>query len=118
MRWGIIGAGRIAKKVGAAMHTAPGHRITAVYGRRIDAAQVLAQEFSAVAFDDVGALLASQRCDAVYVALPNHLHAPITLQAIAAGLHVLVESRSRALPPRSRRYNRRHSRRVLWYARG
>jgi predicted dehydrogenase len=91
VRWGIIGAGRIAKKVGAAMHTAPGHRITAVYGRRIDAAQVLAQEFSAVAFDDVGALLASQRCDAVYVALPNHLHAPITLQAIAAGLHVLVE---------------------------
>ncbi len=91
MRWGILGAGRIAKKVGAAMHTTPGHRITAVYGRRIESAQVLAQEFSAVAFDDVGALLATQGCDAVYIALPNHLHAPIALQAIAAGLHVLIE---------------------------
>ena len=73
------------------MHTAPGHRITAVYGRRIEAARVLAQDFSAQAFDDIGALLASQRCDAVYIALPNHLHAPIALQAIAAGVHVLVE---------------------------
>ncbi len=91
MRWGIIGAGRIAKKVGAAMHTAPGHRITAVYGRRIDAAQELARDFAALAFTDIGALIASQRCDAVYIALPNHLHAPIALQAIAAGLHVLVE---------------------------
>lgn len=91
MRWGIFGAGRIARKVGSAMHGAPGHRITAVCARRIDAAQELASMFAARATDDGAALLASDWCDAVYIALPNHLHTSVALQAIAAGKHVLVE---------------------------
>ena len=77
MRWGIIGAGRIAKKVGAAMHTAPGHQITAVCARRRDAAEELAATFGAHATEDCAALLASDWCDAVYIALPNHLHAHV-----------------------------------------
>ncbi len=91
MRWGIVGAGRIAKKVGTAMHTAPGHRITAVCARRHDAAALLATEFAAHAFDDLAVMLAADICDAVYIALPNHLHAAAALQAIASGRHVLVE---------------------------
>jgi predicted dehydrogenase len=91
VRWGIIGAGRIAKKVGSAMQSAPGHRITAVCARRIDAAQELAALFGAQATDDVASMLASDWCDAIYIALPNHLHASVALQAIAAGKHVLVE---------------------------
>ena len=91
MRWGIIGAGRIAKKVGAAMHTVVGHRITAIYARRIAAAAELAVAFDAQSYDDLGQFLAADTCDAVYIALPNHLHASAALQAIAAGRHVLVE---------------------------
>src|SRR5689334_20749471 len=37
------------------------------------------------------ALLASGEIDAVYLALPNHLHQPYTLRAAASGVHVLCE---------------------------
>jgi glucose-fructose oxidoreductase len=37
------------------------------------------------------ALLTSGEIDAVYIALPNHLHHPYTLRAAAAGIHVLCE---------------------------
>jgi predicted dehydrogenase len=40
------------------------------------------------AFEDV---LAMARVDAVYIALPNHLHRPFTLRAAQAGVHVLCE---------------------------
>jgi glucose-fructose oxidoreductase len=36
-------------------------------------------------------LLTSGEVDAVYIALPNHLHQPYTLRAAAAGIHVLCE---------------------------
>lgn len=91
MRWGIVGAGRIAKKVGAALAATPGHRVTAVWARRLAAAQELASSHGAVAFDDYPMLLAAGQCDAVYVALPNHLHAPFGVAAAQAGLHVLIE---------------------------
>jgi len=37
------------------------------------------------------ALLADQEVDAVYIGVPNSLHHPMTMLAIAAGKHVLVE---------------------------
>lgn len=91
MRWGIVGAGRIAKKVGAALAATPGHRVAAVWARRFDAAQALAAGFDAWATDAYPALLQSGQCDAIYIALPNHLHAPYAIEAARAGLHVLVE---------------------------
>ena len=42
-------------------------------------------------YPDVGALLAGTDVDAVMVATPNHLLAPVSLAAIRAGKHVLTE---------------------------
>jgi glucose-fructose oxidoreductase len=42
-------------------------------------------------YDDYDALLASGEIDAVYIALPNHLHLDYTLRAARAGVHVLCE---------------------------
>ncbi|MBM4038135.1 MAG: Gfo/Idh/MocA family oxidoreductase [Planctomycetes bacterium] len=42
-------------------------------------------------FDDYEKLLASDAVDAVVICTPNHLHAPMTLAAVWAGKHVLVE---------------------------
>lgn len=42
-------------------------------------------------YSDFDALLASDRIDAVYIALPNDLHADFTIRALKAGKHVMVE---------------------------
>jgi glucose-fructose oxidoreductase len=42
-------------------------------------------------YDDVGQLFASGEIDAVYIALPNSMHAEYAVQAATAGLHVLCE---------------------------
>lgn len=42
-------------------------------------------------YADYDALIASDRIDAVYIALPNSMHADYTIRALRAGKHVLVE---------------------------
>ena len=42
-------------------------------------------------FADAGELIASRLAEAVIVALPTHLHAPIGIQALEAGLHLMME---------------------------
>ena len=45
----------------------------------------------ALAYDEFDAFLASGAVDAVYIALPNDMHAEYTLRAARAGVHVLCE---------------------------
>lgn len=44
-----------------------------------------------VAYDDYDAMLAADIVDAVYIALPNSLHADYAIRALKAGKHALVE---------------------------
>lgn len=45
----------------------------------------------AARFSDFGAMISDGNLDAVVVALPNRLHAPISIKALSAGLHVYCE---------------------------
>jgi len=93
VRWGIIGAGDIARKQTApAIRDANGAELLAVHRQSMDAAQAFADEFGAAkAYDDVDALLADPDVDAVYISTPVYLHASQTIAAARAGKHVLVE---------------------------
>lgn len=92
VRWAILGAGRIARKVGLAMQQSPLVQLQAVYARRLEAARDLADALGApTAYDVLDAVWQDGTIDAVYIALPNHLHMPMALAAIAAGKHVLIE---------------------------
>ena len=44
-----------------------------------------------VGYDDYDTLLASSKIDAVYIALPNDMHADFAIRAARAGRHVMVE---------------------------
>lgn len=92
LRWGIIGAGRIARKVGLAMRQAPRVDLCALWARRPEAVAALAAELGINrVYHDMEHMWHDDAVDAVYVALPNHLHASVTLAALRAGKHVLVE---------------------------
>jgi predicted dehydrogenase len=93
VRWGIIGAGDIARKQTAGAIQAAGNaELVAVMRRTLAGARAFAGEFGAVrSYDSVEALLGDAEVEAVYIATPVYLHASQTLAAARAGKHVLVE---------------------------
>ncbi len=93
LRWGIIGCGDVAeKKGGPSLYLAEGSELVAVMRRDLEKAEDFARRHGAKrAYNTVEALLADPEIDAVYIATPPHLHCEQTLQAAAAGKHVLVE---------------------------
>jgi predicted dehydrogenase len=53
---------------------------------------IVADEFDIpLRYTDIDQLLASGEVEAVSICLPNHLHAPVAVAALEAGLHVLCE---------------------------
>ena len=91
--WAIAGIGSHADlKLAPAMNLADDARLVAVYGRDQGRADAFAEKHGAdAAYSDLDSLLADSRVDALFVASPNHLHAPQTIKAAAAGKHVLSE---------------------------
>ena len=92
LRWGLLGASRIADaRVAPAMRSA-GHDLAVVGARSLSRAQQFAARHGVRrargSYQDV---LDSADVDAVYIALPNDLHEPWALAALDAGKHVLCE---------------------------
>ncbi|MBW7920701.1 MAG: Gfo/Idh/MocA family oxidoreductase [Rubellimicrobium sp.] len=93
VRWGVIGAADFARRhMARAIHAAEGAELAAL--ATSDAAK--AEGFLAFApgltvHPTYDALLADPSIEAVYVPLPNHLHAQWAIRALEAGKHVLVE---------------------------
>lgn len=93
LRIGILGAARIAPKaIVAPARAVPGISVDAVASRDPQRARVFAARHGIGGVHvDYAALLADPQVDAVYIPLPNSLHAQWTLAALAAGKHVLCE---------------------------
>ena len=91
-RWGIVGAGAIARQFAADLAHTDGGTVGGVFSRTEGMARDFAQVFGTdKVFLTLEGLLADPHVDAVYIATPNALHAPQALQAISAGKPVLVE---------------------------
>jgi D-xylose 1-dehydrogenase (NADP+, D-xylono-1,5-lactone-forming) len=92
VRWGIIGPGRIAARLLDDVGHASNATAVAVASRDQERATAFAARFGiARVHPSYEALLADSGVDAVYIGLPNSLHHPMTMQALAAGKHVLCE---------------------------
>ncbi|NGN67978.1 Gfo/Idh/MocA family oxidoreductase [Streptomyces sp. A7024] len=90
MRIGLLGTGPWAEKAHApALQAHPDVTFTGVWGRRPEAAKEIADAFGTRPYDDVDALLAD--CDAVAVALPPDVQAPLAVRAAEAGKHLLLD---------------------------
>ncbi|HEX9550749.1 MAG TPA: Gfo/Idh/MocA family oxidoreductase [Candidatus Limnocylindrales bacterium] len=93
LRWGVLSTADIArKKVIPGIRRADRCRITAIASRDLARAQAAAAEAGIpTVHGSYEALLADPEVDAVYIPLPNHLHAEWTIAAARAGKHVLCE---------------------------
>ncbi|MGD0862572.1 MAG: Gfo/Idh/MocA family oxidoreductase [Candidatus Limnocylindrales bacterium] len=92
VRWGILGPGRIAARLMQDAGRGANFSVVAAGSRSPDRAAEFASRFGiARAYGSYEALLADPEVDAVYIGVPNSLHHPMTMLAIAAGKHVLVE---------------------------
>ncbi|OIK27851.1 Gfo/Idh/MocA family protein [Streptomyces malaysiense] len=90
MRIGLLGTGPWARAAYApALAGHPGLEFAGVWGRRPEAAAALAQRYDVTPYTDVDALLAD--VDAVAVALPPSVQAPLAVRAARAGRHLLLD---------------------------
>lgn len=92
-RWGLIGAGDIARKrVAPALRDSSGSELVAVSRGRPELAESFARTFGARRwYPRWQELLADRDIEGVYVATPVYLHAEQTIAAAEAGKHVLCE---------------------------
>jgi predicted dehydrogenase len=90
MRIGLLGTGPWARLTqGPALVEHPDVELVGVWGRRPEAAGELAGRLGTRAYADADALFAD--CDAVTVALPPDVQAPLAARAAAAGCHLLLD---------------------------
>jgi len=93
LRWGVLSTASIAtEKVIPGIRRAGGCELVAIASRAEARARAVAERHGiARVHGSYEALLADPEVDAVYIPLPNHLHAEWTLAAARAGKHVLCE---------------------------
>jgi predicted dehydrogenase len=93
VRWGILSTADIGmSKVTPAIQRAENCEVVAIASREASRAAAAAAALGIPAsYGSYEELLAADDVDAVYLPLPNDLHAPWTLKAAEAGKHVLCE---------------------------
>jgi predicted dehydrogenase len=90
MRFGVLGTGFWAERVhAAALAEHPDAELVGVWGRDLAKAKAVGAQFDVPGYADVDALLAD--VDAVAVALPPDVQAPLAVRAAEAGKHLLLE---------------------------
>lgn len=92
MRFGIIGTGRITRRLVADLQSTDGVEVTAIASRTAERAKWYADQYGiATAVSGYAELLKRDDIDAVYISLPPSMHCEWTLAAASAGKHVLCE---------------------------
>ena len=103
IRWGVLGAGGIARRFATAVGEYTQSSIVAVGARSRGRAEQFAAEFSVprvhVGYEE---LVADPQVDAIYVATPHSFHAEHAGLAIRAGKPVLVEKPFTHTAPQAR----------------
>ena len=95
-RYAIIGIGRIAYHFMAGIQNTTNSSVTALVSGHRDKADKVAAQYgvpagSIYSYENFDEIAHNPNIDAVYVALPNSMHAEYTIRAAKAGKHVVCE---------------------------
>lgn len=95
VRYAVVGLGHIAQVavLPAFAHARQNSSLAALVSGSPQKRRLLGRRYRVPAhsYDEYGELLASSTVDAVYLAVPNHLHCEYAVRAAQAGVHVLCE---------------------------
>jgi D-xylose 1-dehydrogenase (NADP+, D-xylono-1,5-lactone-forming) len=92
IRWGLLSTANINRRLIPAIRQSARGKLVAVASRSLAAAEAYAAKWQIPqAFGSYEAMLASDEVDAVYISLPNHLHAEWAIKAMQQRKHVLCE---------------------------
>ena len=92
IRWGLLSTANINQALIPVIRETARGELAAVASRSKDGADKYARKWKIpFAFGSYQEMLDSGKVDAVYVSLPNHLHAEWSVKALQAGVHVLCE---------------------------
>ncbi|MBL7063679.1 MAG: Gfo/Idh/MocA family oxidoreductase [Anaerolineae bacterium] len=91
LKVGILGAGFMGGTHAQAYSLIPDVQIVGVSSRSAEKAQTLADKYGAEPFTDAIKLATDPRVEAISNTLPTHLHKDLTITALQAGKHVLLE---------------------------
>lgn len=92
MNFAIAGCGHIAYKHVGAIEKTEGARLVAICDPNPDRLKELRAVTSSTAYPDLGTMLARQpEIDAVCICTPSGLHAPLALEALREGKHLVLE---------------------------
>lgn len=91
IRWGIIGAGNIAKKLADAVFLDPSSELVAVASKSLERSQPFADAHHIEACASYKELVDREDIDVVYIATTHNFHYENALLALEHNKHVLVE---------------------------
>ena len=91
VRWGILGTGKIARILAAAVRSSQDGELAAFGSRDLDRAAALASEFGALRHATYEGVIGDPDVDVVYVATHHPFHREWAVRAADAGKHVLCE---------------------------
>ncbi len=92
LNWGLLSTAHINRSLIPPLQASPRSRLVAVGSRDQAKGEAYARQWNIPrSYGSYEALLADPQIDAVYISLPNSLHAEWTIRAVEAGKHVLCE---------------------------
>ena len=92
LKWGILGTGGIARTFARGIAASETGVLVAVGSRTQEAADRFGEEFGAPRrYPTYQTMLDDLEVQAVYISLPNHMHAEWTIKCAQAGKHILCE---------------------------
>ncbi len=91
LRTAIIGTGKVAHLHAEALQQAPSSQFVAVWNRTFERAQAFAEPYGVTAYRDIEEMIRTAGVDVVTVCTTHPTHADVTLAALRAGAHVLLE---------------------------
>lgn len=91
VKLGIVGAGNISRLHLEAARLLAEIELVSIADVAAEKAQSAARRYGLTGYTDYQRMFEQEALDAVIVAVPHHLHKPVTLEAARRGIHPLVE---------------------------